>query len=344
MSFRERRHQERTTPNGLVYIDLKPDNGGIVLNVSDRGVCFQSVAPVKKHERFTFSFHECGLRGDGIAEVAWTDKTSKVGGLRFTQVSAEAPGDSSNHKQQEEIAEPVLSAVQEECPSALLTAELPTLTVQEMSPLHTALLREANPLPIPLPLSPKHPYKQWAIRIAVALLAIYAVWASAALYRYSRRSISPTQVATAPKAESTPSLPVRSPSASRAKPSSVAAEEPSPEVVHYLNKPMSPKPAVLSPDPARPVIRTAPVKFDYPLLAGGSPSGHVDLKLLIGTTGAVESVKVLAGNPDLAKAARTAATGWRYRPLVLNGQPVLAEAHVRMNFAGNEAISISFRQ
>jgi cell division protein FtsN len=74
------------------YINIEPDNGGIVLNVSDGGLCFHSYDPVKPNGndgkiRFWFSDQNQRIEADGT--LAWTDETQK-GGLRFTALPAEA--------------------------------------------------------------------------------------------------------------------------------------------------------------------------------------------------------------------------------------------------------------
>jgi hypothetical protein len=85
----ERRQVERTTLNSVVYINFGSNNGGIVLNVSEGGLCFHSFAPVQRNGkiRFWFSEHKRTIEADG--ELAWTDKTQKTGGLRFTAIPAE---------------------------------------------------------------------------------------------------------------------------------------------------------------------------------------------------------------------------------------------------------------
>jgi len=74
------------------YINIEPDNGGIVLNVSDGGLCFHSYDPIKPNGnngkiRFWFSDQNQRIEADGT--LAWTDETQK-GGLRFTALPPEA--------------------------------------------------------------------------------------------------------------------------------------------------------------------------------------------------------------------------------------------------------------
>jgi hypothetical protein len=90
MSLSERRHAERTAMARVAYIHIEPDNGGIVLNVSGEGLCFHSMAPVERNGPFRFSLSEQNRRIDACGDLAWTDEIQKIGGLRFTTLSAEA--------------------------------------------------------------------------------------------------------------------------------------------------------------------------------------------------------------------------------------------------------------
>src|SRR5216684_1196973 len=90
MSTPERRHIPRTTMEKLASIHIEPNNGGIVLNVSGEGLCFHSVAAVEKNGPLRFSLLEQNRRIAACGELAWTDETQKVGGVRFTTLTAEA--------------------------------------------------------------------------------------------------------------------------------------------------------------------------------------------------------------------------------------------------------------
>jgi hypothetical protein len=89
MNGPERRQTPRTTLARHAYINIEPNNGGIVLNVSDGGLCFYSFDPVPRNGtiRFWFSGHNPPIEADGTP--AWTDETQKTG-LRFTALPAEA--------------------------------------------------------------------------------------------------------------------------------------------------------------------------------------------------------------------------------------------------------------
>ena len=71
----------------------------------------------------------------------------------------------------------------------------------------------------------------------------------------------------------------------------------------------------------------------YPLLAQMSNvEGVVILEALVGEDGTVRSVKVLRGQPLLAKAATDAVRQWQYEPLRLNGTPTAFELTVSLLF------------
>jgi hypothetical protein len=89
MSTPERRHLPRTTLERLAYIDIEPNNGGIVLNVSTEGLCFHSIAAVEKNGPLCFSLSEQNRRIAAHGELAWTDEIQKIGGVRFTTLTAE---------------------------------------------------------------------------------------------------------------------------------------------------------------------------------------------------------------------------------------------------------------
>jgi protein TonB len=60
--------------------------------------------------------------------------------------------------------------------------------------------------------------------------------------------------------------------------------------------------------------------------------GTVRLEVLIGNDGKVQSTKLPRGEPVLANSALKAVSKWRYRPTLLNGQPVEVLTEVDVNF------------
>ncbi len=63
--------------------------------------------------------------------------------------------------------------------------------------------------------------------------------------------------------------------------------------------------------------------------------GTVTLRAIIGRDGAIHALQALSGHPLLIPAAVDAVRQWRYRPYLLNGQPVEVETSVTVNFILN---------
>lgn len=75
------------------------------------------------------------------------------------------------------------------------------------------------------------------------------------------------------------------------------------------------------------------VKPIYPPLARqAGVQGEVILQAVIGKDGRIEDLRVISGNPLLVKAARDAVIQWRYRPFLLDGEPVEVETQITVNF------------
>jgi protein TonB len=71
----------------------------------------------------------------------------------------------------------------------------------------------------------------------------------------------------------------------------------------------------------------------YPPLARQARiAGVVQLVGVIDREGTVTSLQVLSGHPLLVKAALDAVRQWRYRPTLLNGQPVEVTAPITVHF------------
>jgi periplasmic protein TonB len=73
---------------------------------------------------------------------------------------------------------------------------------------------------------------------------------------------------------------------------------------------------------------------EYPKIAWYAHiSGAVRLHAIIGTDGAVQQIGVISGNGILAQAAVEAVRQWRYRPTLLNGQPVEVDTEITVTFS-----------
>ena len=60
--------------------------------------------------------------------------------------------------------------------------------------------------------------------------------------------------------------------------------------------------------------------------------GAVVMRAEITKEGVVESLDVLSGDPVLAAAATDAVKEWKYKPFLLNGDPIAVETQVTVNF------------
>jgi protein TonB len=60
--------------------------------------------------------------------------------------------------------------------------------------------------------------------------------------------------------------------------------------------------------------------------------GPVQLQAIISKAGTIEHLTVESGHPMLVKAAMDAVRQWRYRPYLLNGEPVEVETEITVNF------------
>jgi protein TonB len=75
------------------------------------------------------------------------------------------------------------------------------------------------------------------------------------------------------------------------------------------------------------------VQPTYPPLARTARvQGAVQLAAVIGKDGAVQNLHVLSGHPLLTQAALDAVKQWRYKPYILNGEPVEVDTQITVNF------------
>jgi protein TonB len=71
----------------------------------------------------------------------------------------------------------------------------------------------------------------------------------------------------------------------------------------------------------------------YPPLAKATRvQGMVEFTALISKDGRIENLQLVHGHPLLVNAARAAVEQWRYRPTLLNGQPVEVVTDIIVNF------------
>jgi protein TonB len=82
-------------------------------------------------------------------------------------------------------------------------------------------------------------------------------------------------------------------------------------------------------DPGHIIRRVDP---PYPPLARATRiQGPVTLHAVISRDGVIENLQLVSGHPLLVRAALDAVSQWRFRPYVLNGQPIEVETEITIN-------------
>jgi protein TonB len=71
----------------------------------------------------------------------------------------------------------------------------------------------------------------------------------------------------------------------------------------------------------------------YPTIARlAKIQGPVELRAVISKAGTIEGLTVINGHPLLVTSAMDAVRQWRYRPYLLNGEPIEVETDITVNF------------
>jgi hypothetical protein len=142
----------------------------------------------------------------------------------------------------------------------------------------------------------------------------------------------------------------------------VASSAPEPALVHpeppsrqLISSLSANRPALPAPDrilTSTPVVHSAPPErrfvaefpqgpFAHPVVSEPNLVGEVQLQALIGADGSVKDVTVLSGSPKLAAVGMRAVRQWHYNPYQVLGNPVEVETKIKMNFFGQDAVSIA---
>jgi protein TonB len=69
-----------------------------------------------------------------------------------------------------------------------------------------------------------------------------------------------------------------------------------------------------------------------PIARQAHVQGTVELRAIISKAGTIENLIVVRGHPMLVKPALEAVRQWRYRPYVLNNEPIEVETEITVNF------------
>src|SRR5215469_294561 len=85
----ERRHGPRMTVNGTAYVNLGPDNGGIILDISEGGLSFESRAPVERTGSIRLWFSHRSRRIETDVDQLCKDQEHITGVSRLIEVESE---------------------------------------------------------------------------------------------------------------------------------------------------------------------------------------------------------------------------------------------------------------
>lgn len=117
---------------------------------------------------------------------------------------------------------------------------------------------------------------------------------------------------------------------------------------HATPPPPAPAAAVKDAERAKPILRhriggnvqeamlVSRKMPDYPAMARAMRvEGKVVFQAVIGTAGTIQQLQLVSGHPLLVQAAMDAVRQWRYRPTMLNGDPVEVDTTISVTFTLN---------
>src|SRR5262249_24409791 len=89
--IKKSRLHERKPLAKFGFIQISGDDGGQILNISDEGLCFRTFAPIGNVRNLQFWF-SLNLRDriEANGQVAWLDPETKMGRLRFLNLTERA--------------------------------------------------------------------------------------------------------------------------------------------------------------------------------------------------------------------------------------------------------------
>jgi hypothetical protein len=86
-----RRLRERKHPERIVSCKLGGEESSAVLNLSEDGLCFESLTPIEEKDLLQLRLSvDLNSAIEATGELAWIDSAKRTGGLRFLELSAPA--------------------------------------------------------------------------------------------------------------------------------------------------------------------------------------------------------------------------------------------------------------
>jgi hypothetical protein len=329
------------------YINIEPNNGGIVLNVSDGGLCFHSFDPVQRNGKVRFWFWDHNQRIEADGTLAWTDETQK-GGLRFTALPAEA-----REKIRDWMSQPaVLSAAAAVAPASPPPRVFPTLSGSRPDP--EAVPGGSVPLGLVAPeLRVPMPSSAFSRGLATGLL-VSAVVVAGVLFQSYRREFGESLIqlgerfAAKPQAQAVAvavATPVALP-APQVKPPATPAGSTAPQVISAATPPPLPVPQTAAPAPApisvpptekaqpraeKPVAqplaspdKPQPAKLEPARLATTVPAAAIDPVPKVPATAAAPAISLPAPTISLPTTASMVATPAVPSPALASGSNLVS--------------------
>ena len=86
-----RRMQERKQPERMVFCKLGGEESGSILNLSENGLCFESITPIEEKDLLQLHLSvDLNSAIEATGQMAWIDSAKRTLGLRFLELSAPA--------------------------------------------------------------------------------------------------------------------------------------------------------------------------------------------------------------------------------------------------------------
>jgi PilZ domain-containing protein len=230
----DRRQAPRTKLVQIAYLGMGPENGGLVLDVSEGGLSFHAVSPVRQAEKIQFIL---SLRGhsriEGAGEVVWTNEMKTVCGMKFTSLSSAAREHLINWTNESKTATPAHEDIDPPAPQAQIAAPEKKywgmLTEPAFSNSPDFIAPVTDPEQMPAPFWQK-PYFLWILfAILSSVFAgstyFYGVKVGKSEVNQSAQSVPKAiQQSIAPSAQTAPVAPISTSEAANSAPASVPPE------------------------------------------------------------------------------------------------------------------------
>jgi PilZ domain len=263
----DRRHNPRTKLVEIAYIGMGPENGGLVLDVSDGGLSFHSVAPVQPAEKIQFLL---SLRGhsriEGTGEVVWTNEMKTICGLKFTSLSggardhinswtnqSKAPAPARERKFASALTPPPASPVQPETRAAGSKNVAASDSAAATAPVFALRPAFESPLTAPDTSSPafwREPGFLWLLFVVLGSGIGLAAYRYGVQVGHSELTAASSRVSSAPEVE--PNQQANAPAVTASAPATTAATAAIPAAVERVpvSAEASAVPSAAKPSPA----------------------------------------------------------------------------------------------